>query len=767
MMIESIHIDCFGCLTDFSCSFDGRLNIIEGENESGKSTLAAFIRYMLYGFTGRAGTSELAEKQKRVNWERGRAAGSMTVRVGESRYRIERSTTVITGARGKESYRDTHSIINLENRMPLSGNESAGERFLGVGETLFLNTAFVTQVSARIGAGELNEAIENLLFSGDESLNVQKALSHLEGLRKHLLHKNGKGGALYELEVRAGELEERLAAAERQNVQLLAEEAELAAATRRLHEAEKKADAAAARETEEKSALTLAAYARLHEAEKTLAEEEGVLRNMNGLPAYRLHESDLTDLALARRTVEDAERRYREAVARRAAYSGAGLSRETTTYLEKTERIGSTTALRAKATAEKKSRLLYAIGGGAAAALGLLFLILSLAAPTLFSGFTALPLTLAVLGLAGGGALGVLALRAHLSLSALYRAYGVLKYEEFLVRMEEVDKGREDVNAYRTAAREAYEAETKAGAEYNRSLAELDTVVRRFDARLPEEDIGPFLDTLTDNARQVMVQKKEHEATILRAQSAVDTLSEQLVGTNEAAERANLPLDRQINLDEIDLNQRKREKEHCAAQARVLAERVRQLERSVTALRAGGQDPALLQAELDGLREQIAAVREQHAACVLAYEAISGAGERLRREVSPRLSDFSGRMMEGLTEGKYTHIGINSDLGVSFATGDSTYAVDYMSTGAQDLTYLSLRMALIDLLYKEKPPVCFDESFAYQDDGRTARILTALAERAAEGQQNLIFTCHTREGEVARRLLPEVNVIRLGAGAAE
>jgi uncharacterized protein YhaN len=89
-----------------------------------------------------------------------------------------------------------------------------------------------------------------------------------------------------------------------------------------------------------------------------------------------------------------------------------------------------------------------------------------------------------------------------------------------------------------------------------------------------------------------------------------------------------------------------------------------------------------------------------------------------------------------------------------------------MSTGTQDLTYLSLRMALIDLLYREeKPPVCFDESFAFQDDARTERILRALYDRSAEGQQNLIFTCHKRESEAAVRVAPEAAVIRLSRPA--
>ena len=84
MIIESIRIDAFGRLSGYTCAPGEGLTVIEGDNESGKSTLAAFIRYMLYGFAPARG-AELGEKKKRIDWQSGRAAGSMVVRVGERR----------------------------------------------------------------------------------------------------------------------------------------------------------------------------------------------------------------------------------------------------------------------------------------------------------------------------------------------------------------------------------------------------------------------------------------------------------------------------------------------------------------------------------------------------------------------------------------------------------------------------------------------------------------------------------------------------------
>lgn len=766
MIIESLHIDCFGCLQDFSCTLDPRLNIIEGNNEAGKSTLSAFIRYMLYGF-GRAGGNELAEKKKRISWEKGRAAGSMTVRVGERRYLIERSTTLVTGPRQKDSYRETGSLLDLGNRMPLSWNDqkSPGERFLGVPESVFLSTAFVPQVGARVGGTELTEAIENLLFSGDESLNVQRALDKLEGLRRTLLHKSGKGGALSDLTKREAELRLRMEQAEKDNGAIFEKESTLSTVRRQYAAAERKREDAELHEKQENAALLLVSYRRLHEAEDKLAETERALKSLDGLPAYRLHEADLTDLALARRTAEEAGERYLEAKKTRKGYSGTGLAKDTEEYLEQAEKDGGTVELRARSENRRKRRLSLLIGASAALGIGLLLLILALALPSLKGIGVAMGVIGALLLVAGGG-IGFLSYRAHRVLLALYAAYGVKTQAELLSRMEELDRSREQVNAYRGAAKDAYDTETKLGAAYRRAISDLDTVLKRFGTRLPDKDVPAFLDALAENARRVMEKKKVYEASALAAQDVVDALSAQLVGTSETEARSLMPTDREIKIEDVKPDEWRKQKEYYDSQARILSGHVGELERELAALRARAQDPAVLQAEWESLSRHITAVREQHEACVLAYDAISGAGERLREQISPRLSDAACLMMDTLTDGRYRRIGVGSDLSVSVGAKDGTYSLDYLSVGTQDLSYLSLRMALIDLLYKEKPPVFFDESFAHLDNDRTERVLRMLAERADGGQQSLIFTCHTRESETVQHVAKDAALIRMPSATA-
>ena len=115
-----------------------------------------------------------------------------------------------------------------------------------------------------------------------------------------------------------------------------------------------------------------------------------------------------------------------------------------------------------------------------------------------------------------------------------------------------------------------------------------------------------------------------------------------------------------------------------------------------------------------------------------------------------------------MTDKKYTSFDVSDGLKVSFKTqGGDDKSVDFLSGGTRDLTYIAVRMALIDMLYDEKPPVLFDESFAHQDNVRARSMMAGLKKLAAEGQQSFIFTCRAREAAIAKDLMKDSGVYKL------
>ena len=102
MYIKKIYIESFCGMKDRELCFAEGLNVIEGGNESGKSTLCMFIKFMLYGLSGRGAEGEMSEHQRYVSWQTGRAAGELVVSTAETSYRISRSLMVFDDSSPKE-----------------------------------------------------------------------------------------------------------------------------------------------------------------------------------------------------------------------------------------------------------------------------------------------------------------------------------------------------------------------------------------------------------------------------------------------------------------------------------------------------------------------------------------------------------------------------------------------------------------------------------------------------------------------------------------
>ncbi len=760
MIIEELHIESFGRLQDFSCRPGPGLSVIEGDNESGKSTIAAFIRYMLYGF-GRAGGSELAEKKKRLGWQNGRAGGSMVISAAGHRYRLERITTVSTGARERETYRETSAIIDLETNTPLPAGQCPGERFLGVPEQVFLETAFVGQIgSPRPDGDSLSHAIENLLFAGDEHVSLPRALEKLDDLRRTLLHKNGKGGTLYELREREAALSLRLEKAQAQNSACLQSENEWMSTVRAKKEAAEALDQARKAETEAQNILLAHAFDRLHEAEELLARAEAALIDLDGLPSQRLGERDLADLTMAQKTVEEAARRQTEAEADCKARAAASVGEETLALLSRTEEEGGLDQLadHTGAVTRRAHRAGLAAGACLVAALALLVLGLLPA----FSGWPLL-FVLAGLFLLPAAALGLYALAARRDSRAICLSYGAPDYATLLTRLGDLRRAGEQELALRAEEAAAENRRRVAEGELRRAYGELDTVVRRFHARLPQGDSHAFSEALTARVRNMLDKKKLRQAERAEAAGLVTAFRQRLQGVNEAAVRAALPpgpLPAEDTLAPATLHQRV---EQTAARLQILTEQEHTLEKELAAARSRMEDPAVLSAAQEALQEELRTQEARYAAVTLAYEALCGAGERLRREISPRLSAFACRQVGEMTGGRYADVGVGSDLSVLVETESGTRTPEHFSAGTQELIYLSLRMALIDLLYRERPPVCFDESFAHQDDTRLCRAVSVLLDFAGAGQQCFLFSCHGRDAAAVLAADPGATHIRLAS----
>ena len=768
MIIKKINIKSFGMITDMTLEFSSSINVIEGQNEAGKSTMAAFIKYMLYGFDNEEDKDSLSERDRRINWTTGRAEGSMTVSVKGKEYLISRTTELVE-TDGRRSYKEDSAIIDLETGSPVFGKVPAGEVFFGVARDLFENTAFVGQIGdSRINEGSVKESIENILFSGAESINNQRAAAKVSVKMETLLHKNGMGGVIYDLMRRSEEFEERFRIADEDNKKILAKEA-------KLHEIKELRQLEVERQERfvdldacYRNVLIIQDFDRLHELEAEYdakCEEYNKFVLANVRAGFTPTNQYLTDIAVARRGVDEA---YKALVDSNQNYTNEknaiGITREIEGAIELCDEAGGEKAVTSLA---KKNRLnliklmVAAVGGGLVAIAALVLEIAAKGALASIGARIAFGL-LGALGLCATGAALYFFFKECERLSVLTKRFSTSSYQELIEKINVIKAAREKRDGMIRSTESARVALEDSKERYEEAKNSLLEVILRWGGEPPASGLNDYLDSLEGEVREFLEREGELLGEKTTLEIKVRELRAHLAGKSEIDIRAQVsPLKRKVLSDiehETILEGIEDSKLKIAAQD-VLADEV---ERELFNLKTKATDPGELYSKMQANDTRIEELKRQHKACYVALRAIENASDNLRLEISPRLGEYSTSLMEIMTNKKYTSFNVGDGLKVTFndAQGENK-SVDFLSGGTRDLAYIAVRMALIDMLYTEKPPICFDESFAHQDNVRAKSMMRAINKLSEEGNQSFIFTCRAREGTLATELSSGAEVFKL------
>lgn len=194
MKIVNVNIVSFGKLVNVSLDFETGINVINNSNGFGKTTLACFVRALLYGINYsycRVGDERINDVTRFSPWGgTGKFGGSMTVLHEGEQYRIER----FFGATAKtETLRVTRLSVGKD--LPLS--VSPGEYFLGLTADSYDRSAYFPQEAVELASNENLEArLANLVDSAD----YDKVQSKLTAFRRQKRAARGVGGTIPQLE---------------------------------------------------------------------------------------------------------------------------------------------------------------------------------------------------------------------------------------------------------------------------------------------------------------------------------------------------------------------------------------------------------------------------------------------------------------------------------------------------------------------------------------------------------------------------------------
>jgi hypothetical protein len=755
----------FGAFKEKTFTFGDGLNIIEGGNESGKSTLLAFIRFMFYGVPRKSASDVVPERDRILSWDGGIASGRMTVETADGVFRIERTMRhVQSGAR--DTYPETVKIIDTATGEQIHRGEEPGEVFFGVPMHVFESTAAVRQtLCTHLHTAELGSSIENMLFTGDEGLNTQKANAQLDSVRRTLLHKNGKGGRLYELEEEQRTLRERLTRAKMSAAAIVdrgmkIEDLKKQTAQQRMRLAECEETC----NNFENLAL-LRRFAQLHDLEK---KTDGLRAQLDQLYRERAHggylpdDTYLTDLRslktrlrTMREDLEDArmqkEQATREAavdenIRRRMAHadqlrSAGGFDRVMEQYVARWNAIHQM----------RKPAVILLVLGVVLAALGVAGLVMAIPMP-------------GAIGLAAGGifaAAGALCLylrgRKKGAQTQFLAQYGLSPTctEKALAGYLE---GCETVSRRHALAEDALADATRLLSERERVLGllceECVATLARMGVAADAEDTESLYARLDAALTDFSALAVEHERLRREYERLYVNLREirlELSGQNEAELRAHLTVEQAQKSAGEDIGKLRSERDYLRRSLADADARRSEMEKQLVSLEATAEDPGALSLQLEELEKTLADCRLRHEALVLAGEALAVASTKVRRGVTPRLRSGAGMWMNKLTGGRYGDLGISASMAITVESEGETRPIEAMSGGTVDAAYLSLRLSLLEVLYGvDRPPLLLDESLCQLDDRRAEHFLSMLTGWCAAGSQCLLFTCQSREAKICR-----------------
>lgn len=207
MMLIRLHVDNFGRLQNFDLELSDGLNIIHEENGWGKSTLAVFIKAMLYGLPASSKRSlDENERKKYTPWQGGSYGGSLEFACDKGKFRVERTFAP------KESG-DTFSLFDLSTNKPSSAfSKDLGIELFGIDADGFERSAYLSQrdCAEKCDSGSISARLTGLLSDVDDIDTYDQALSLLEKRRKFYTLMGNRGAvadaeqALREIE---GEIE--------------------------------------------------------------------------------------------------------------------------------------------------------------------------------------------------------------------------------------------------------------------------------------------------------------------------------------------------------------------------------------------------------------------------------------------------------------------------------------------------------------------------------------------------------------------------------
>lgn len=664
MLIDKLTIEYFGRFHNLEMELKPGINLIYGENESGKSTIHSFIKGMLFGIErlrGRGAGTKEDIYTRYLPWDYpGAYSGTMDITLGDVSYRLYRSFH----ANNKD-----FSVLELSTGREVKLREETISSFIpGLTESAFRNTISMEQLKARTDgelARQVQNYIANLSVGKSNELNIAKALESLAGRKKEL------EAAISAIPIK--KLQEEIAAGLEKEKQLQEKKLQQLELCRKKESLKKQ--------------LEEAARIRDGEEGSRILQLPGILEKYN---SYR-------ELSRQYQQLESRNKELQESIELRAKKQQEfdlliAESREAGILQQKTAKLRMDhqklkEELQELTKLNRKRGLLCGI-------------------PTLLLAAVALPVSgYKLIGYVGTSLLLLLGVvvyqllgRRHsvrrtaliheknvlekqlkekeVNLEALLKKYSVQGAEELLTKQEEVVQNRY-----------ALDSEAKQREELLRRMEEL------------EDQRDGIYDTIMTYLQHFFAAEDLTEETMERLKEVVHNRKTE---STDQYHRIN---------DAYD---------ECRLNLKRLGWEIDALEETTTLLEK-------IKALLEEQKKQLDDLQIELDAVCLARETIKELSEAIHDSFGQQINQLVSSVIAEITGHKYSDLKVDEKLVIKAGYQGNYIPLERLSAGTIDQIYFALRVAVADLIFGDNQcPLFLDDSLALYDDARVKRTLFLL-----------------------------------------
>ncbi len=190
MILTEVYVENFGVLSDYSYKPEKGFNYVYGDNGTGKTTFAEFIKAMFYGLVQTRTKKQLddALRKKYMPWNGGRFGGYICFEAQGKSYRLSRYF-------GEKEKDDTFVLTDLKTGLTSEDYSiNIGEELFGLDRESYASTAWISGRSMKPQSNDNIHAKlgESMELEADMN-DCEKGIARLEQAYKMYIRMGGRG----------------------------------------------------------------------------------------------------------------------------------------------------------------------------------------------------------------------------------------------------------------------------------------------------------------------------------------------------------------------------------------------------------------------------------------------------------------------------------------------------------------------------------------------------------------------------------------------